>query len=381
VRTTSPLHAVTWLVWAVAAAACVQIAPNPLYVAIVLAISFLVVSAHRLDTTLARAFPILVGLGVAFALIRVGLTALTTHSPLVDGTPEYLWFTLPQVTLPRLFGGFTVGGTIEGDIVLYAAAQAFAVVGILGAFGVFNAVASHHELVQAAPRAFHEPGLILTVSLAFVPSTMAAVADAHEADRARTGGRVVRRGRLVRLTVPILESGLERAVSLAESMDARGFARQPRGRGDRASAWLGLVALVALGGAFVALIGRATEAAVIAGVIGVVALVAAVLLASRSTGTSRYRPRRLTRLDAAVGAGVLLAPAGLALIASVWDQTLFWTAYPLRFPPFSIWPALCLAALAIPVLVPPLPLPPVEASSDRSAEAEVTRRSSLASLR
>jgi energy-coupling factor transport system permease protein len=347
---------VTWLVWAVAAAACVQIAPNPLYVAVVLAISFLVVSAHRLDTTLARAFPILVGLGVAFAVLRVALTALTTHSPAIDGPPPYLWFTLPQATLPRILGGFTVGGTIEGDIVLYAAAQAFAVVGILGAFGVFNAVASHHELVQAAPRAFHEPGLILTVALAFVPSTMRAVTDVREADRARTGGRVVRRGRLVRSTVPILESGLERAVALAESMDARGFARQPRGRGDRASGWLGLVAMLALGGAFIALIGRATEAALVAGIVGVVALLVAIVLASRSTGTSRYRPRPITRLDVAVGASVLLAPLGLALLSGIWDQTLYWSAYPLRFPPFSIWPVVCLAALAIPVAVPPVPL-------------------------
>ena len=354
-RTTSPLHAVTWLVWAVAAAACVQIAPNPLYVAVVLAISFLVVSAHRLDTTLARAFPILVGLGVVFALLRVALTALTTHSNPIDGAPEYLWFTLPQATLPQIVGGFTVGGTIEGDVVLFAAAQAFAVVGILGAFGVFNAVASHHELVQAAPRAFHEPGLILTVALAFVPSTMAAVADVREADRARTGGRVVRRGRLVRLTVPILESGLERAVALAESMDARGFARQPRGRGDRASGWLGLVAMLALGGSFIALIGRASVVAVIAGAVGVVTLLVAVVLASRSSGTSRYRPRRLTRLDIAVGAGVLLAPLGLTLIAAVWDEQLWWAADPLVFPPFSLAAVVCLTALAIPVLVPPVP--------------------------
>ena len=63
VRTTSPLHALTWLVWAAAAAACVQLAPNPLYVALVLAIAALVVSTHRLDTQLARAFPLLVGLG------------------------------------------------------------------------------------------------------------------------------------------------------------------------------------------------------------------------------------------------------------------------------------------------------------------------------
>ncbi|HRW36893.1 MAG TPA: hypothetical protein P5254_04290 [Aquihabitans sp.] len=359
-RTTSPLHAVTWLTWAIAAAAAVQIAPNPLYVALVLAISFLVVSAHRLDTTLARAFPILVGLGVAFAVLRVVLTALTTHSPTIDGPPEYLWFTLPSFGLPRLLGGFTVGGTIEGDVVLYAAAQAFAVVGIMGAFGAFNAVASHHELVQAAPRAFHEPGLIVTVALAFVPSTMAAVADVREADRARTGGRVVRRGRLVRLTVPIVESGLERAVALAESMDSRGFARQARGGADRVAAWLGLGALLALGGGFVALIGRRGAVAAIAGAVGVIALVGAVVLSSRAVRTTRYRPRRLAPLDLAVGAISIAVPISLALLSTLGDQQLWWSAPPVTFPSFSIWPALCIGLLAVPVLVPPRPVPGIE---------------------
>lgn len=355
-RTTSPLHALTWLVWAAAAAASVQLAPNPLYVALVLAIAALVVSTHRLDTQLARAFPLLVGLGVAFGLIRVVLTALTTHSPAIDGPPEHLWFTLPTATLPRLLGGFTVGGTIEGDVVLYAAAQAFAVVGILGAFGAFNAVASHHELVQAAPRAFHVPGLILTVALAFVPATVTAVADAREADRARTGGRVVRRGRLVRLTVPIVETGLERAVALAESMDARGFARAPRGRDDTAAAWLGLGAVLALGGAFVALIGRADTAAAAAGVAGVLALVGAVVLASRAAGTSRYRPRRLAGVDWAVGAAVVAAPLGLAALSTIGDRQLAWIVPPLAFPSFSLLPVLCLALLAVPVAVPPRPV-------------------------
>ncbi|MFN8017501.1 MAG: energy-coupling factor transporter transmembrane component T [Acidimicrobiales bacterium] len=350
-RTTSPLHAVTWLVWAIAAAAVVQLAPNPLYVALVLAISFLVVSAHRLDTTLARAFPILVGLGVAFALIRVALTTLTTHSL----APEHLWLTLPSFGLPRLLGGFTVGGTIEGDVVLYAAAQAFAVVGIMGAFGAFNAVASHHELVQATPRAFHEPGLIVSVALAFVPATMGAVADAREADRARTGGRVVRKGRLVRLSVPIVESGLERAVSLAESMDARGFARQARGPADRTAGWLGLGAMLALGAGFVALIGHRSGVAVVALVAGALALGAAVVLASRSMGTSRYRPRRLTARDAWVGAVALLAPLGLAVLSGAFDQRLYWTPYPLRFPAFSLAPVACIALLAVPALIPPSP--------------------------
>ena len=75
------------------------------------------------------------------------------------------------------------------------------------------------------PRAFFELGLVIVVALAFVPSTLAAIHDVRDADRARTGGKVVRRGRLLRQVVPVLELGLERAVTLAESMDSRGFAR------------------------------------------------------------------------------------------------------------------------------------------------------------
>ncbi|MGN6693168.1 MAG: hypothetical protein ACTHN0_03245, partial [Aquihabitans sp.] len=98
----------------------------------------------------------------------------------------------------------------------------------------------------------------------------------------------------------------------------------------------------------------ASMVAVVAGAVGVVTLLLAVVLASRSSGASRYRPRRLTRLDTAVGAGVLLAPLGLTIVGAVWNETLYWTAYPLRFPPFSLPAVVCLAALAIPVLVPPL---------------------------
>jgi len=355
-RTTSPLHAVTWLLWAVAAAGCVQLAPSPVYVALVTAIAFLVVSAHRLDGTLAKAFPILVTLGVVFAVVRVVLTALTTHTVAAGASSDDVWFTLPQATLPRIMGGFTVGGPIEATVVLQSAAQAFAVVGVLAAFGAFNAVASHHELVQAAPRAFHEPGLIVTVALAFVPSTMAAVTATREADRARTGGRVVRRGRLVRLTVPILESGLERAMALAESMDARGFARLERARSDRVAGWLGLASLLALGASFVALVGRSTGWALVAAGAGVAGLVGAVLVSSRGSRTTRYRPRRATPADVAVGLVVLAAPAGMAVLSALGDDTLVWTAYPLRFPAVALGPLLCLALLAVPALVPPVPV-------------------------
>lgn len=354
VRTSSPLHAVTWALWAVAAASTVQLAPSPVYVALVVAVAFLVVSAHRIDTALSRAFPLLLGVGVAFALLRVVLTALTSHD--LEGSDSGIWFTLPAFTLPRFFGGFTVGGAIEGVVVWTTLSQAFAVIGIMAIFGAFNSVASHHELVQATPRAFHEPGLIVTVALAFVPSTMSAFRDVREADRARTGGRTVKRGRLLRTTLPVVDSGLERAMALAESMDARGFARHARGRADVLAGWLGLGSLLALGAAFMALVGKNERAAVIGAVVGVAALAAAVAASSAGARHTRYRPRRLTRLDVAVMAAVGFAPLGLAALRISGFEGLTWWPDPVVFPEFSVGPALCLAFLAAPVAVRPLPL-------------------------
>lgn len=351
-RTSSPLHAVTWSLWAVAAAAAVQLAPSPVYVALVIAAAFVVVAAHRIDSTLARAFPVLLGLGVTFAFLRVVLTALTSHDPSTSAADA--WVTLPQFTLPRLLGGFTVGGSIEGIVVLSAASQAFAVVGVMAAFGAFNAVASHHELLQATPRAFHEPGLIVTVALAFVPSTMQAVTSAREADLARTGGQPIRRGRLLRTAVPIVETGLERAMALAESMDARGFARHTPGPRDRLAGWLGFGSLLALGAAFMALVGRASGWAVVAGLAGLAGLTAAVLVASRASGQTRYRPRPITRTDVTVMVAVLGAPAGLALLRAVGHDSLTWWPSPIRFPEFSLWPAACIALLATPAWLRPV---------------------------
>src|SRR5206468_5794631 len=101
--TERPLHGLTWLVWAVAAAATVELAPAPLYVALVVAVAAVVAEVHAGDGPLRRAFPILVGLGVAFLVFRVVLTAGTTH-----GGGGVL-FRLPAARLPRLLGGFTVG--------------------------------------------------------------------------------------------------------------------------------------------------------------------------------------------------------------------------------------------------------------------------------
>src|SRR5690242_8149853 len=105
-------HAGVWLVWALAAAACIQLAPNPVYVALVIGIASVVVSIHSQPGPYAKAFPLLLAVGAFFAVVRMLLTVATTH-----GVGDIL-FTTPHFGLPQLLGGFTVGGTVELQIML-----------------------------------------------------------------------------------------------------------------------------------------------------------------------------------------------------------------------------------------------------------------------
>jgi energy-coupling factor transport system permease protein len=352
--TARPWHSVAWLVWAVAAAGSVQLAPSPVYVAFVIGIAWLIVEVHAPDGPYRRAFPALLAVGVVFALIRVVLSALTAHNG-ID-----VLVTLPHFTMPRLLGGFTVGGTVEAPVVLQSLSDGFAIVGMMAVFGAFNAIASHYELVQSSPRAFHELGVVTTVALAFVPSTIESVGAVREAGRARTGNRSIKRGRLLRLVVPVLERGLERAVALSESMDARGFGYGGSTRTDQAAGWCSLGSLLALAGAFVALVGRARPAAIGLGVLGVGLLVLAAVLASGHTrDRRRYRHRRMQSADwcmvtAALGAPLLLGVMGLA-----GEGSLVWYTSPLHWPTFEPLVTLAFVPLLVPLVRLPSPAPRV----------------------
>ena len=100
---------------------------------------------------------------------------------------------------------------------------------MIAVFGAFNAIVSHYELVQSlAARVPRARTRRRRSALRSCPSTITAIHDVREADRARTGGRAVRRGRLLRQIVPVLENGLERAV---DSGRVDGLARASRDGG------------------------------------------------------------------------------------------------------------------------------------------------------
>lgn len=315
----SKFHAASWLVWALSGAAIVQLAPNPALLLLILGVAAAVVATCVIDGPLARAFPQLLAVGVTFGVLRVVLLSLTTH-----GVGD-VWFRVPELTLPRIVGGFTVGGTVEGDVVLQAAAESLQLVALLGVFGAFNSVVAHYELVGLLPRAYHEVGLVVSVALAFVPSVLTGLHEVREADRARAGGEPVRRRRSGRLLLPVLERGLDRSIALSESMDSRGFAYEQPTRSEQTGSFLALGGVVAVGAAGVALVGQERGWATGLLILGAITLGVAGWLSSRNRDRTRYRPRRMDRNDvvmalAAASAAIIVVVASLA-----GDGRLRWT--------------------------------------------------------
>jgi len=207
---TQQLHPAAWILWATGAGLVVFTTTNPFYLLLVVATAWFVYAGRHLNGTGARAFR-------TFAL--GGLIAMTLRTALV------------------------LLGTVNTSNVAYAMLEGARLAALLVVFGTFNAVADPSSVVRLAPRRFHEPALAAALALTIAPRTIAMAARVREAQHLR-GIQVPRWRSLPALAVPVLETGMEDAVTLAESMDARGHGRGRRTR-YRPDRWTREAALTA----------------------------------------------------------------------------------------------------------------------------------------
>ena len=214
------MHPAAWIVWAGCAALVTMSTTNPFYLLPVVAAAWIVHAAHRRGGPDARSFRIFLTFAAVTVVARTSLVLLVPSS--VD---------LGTVAL-AFFEGSRLGV-------------------LLIVFGAFNSVADPFGVLRLAPRRFHEPALAAALALSIAPRTIAAVGRVREAQRLR-GIRLGRWRSLSALAVPVLENGMEEAVALAESMDARGHGRGRRSR-YRPDRWT-LPALVVVGAGIVAAI-------------------------------------------------------------------------------------------------------------------------------
>ena len=182
------MHPAAWIIWVTCAAIVAFTTTDPFYLALLVAVAWFVYAACQVSGPTARSFRVFLITGLAAMGIRTLLVFL---------------------------------GTVELGSVTYAALEGMRLAAILVVFGTFNAVTDPFGVVRLAPRRFHEPALAAALALAIAPRTIAAVHRVREAQALR-GLSTTRWRSLPALAIPILETGMEDAVTLAESMDARG---------------------------------------------------------------------------------------------------------------------------------------------------------------
>jgi energy-coupling factor transport system permease protein len=190
------LHPGAWIAWASSAGLVAFVTTDPVYLGLLWAVAWFVYASHRVPGPEARSFRVFLLAGLVSLCLRTGLVFL---------------------------------GTVNASNVTYAFLEGLRLATILVVFGTFNAVTDPFGVVRLAPRRFHEPALAAALALSIAPRTVAGVSRVREAQRLRGIGVSGLRS-MQALAVPVLESGMEDAVILAESMDARGHGRGRRTR-------------------------------------------------------------------------------------------------------------------------------------------------------
>lgn len=346
------LHPFAWWLWAGGMAATAMRTTNIVLLALVLAVVALVVSTCRSAAPWARSFTSFLRLGIVVIVLRMVLQAV--FGARLPGT---VLFTIPEVELPAFMAGVSLGGPVTLESLIQSFSEGARLAVLLACFGAVNSLSSPYRLLRAMPAVLYEAGVAVTMGVAFAPEAVASVGRLREARFLR--GRSSRGfGALRGVAVPVLEGALDRSVSLAASMDARGYGR--RGslsvRRQRASAAALLGGLLgATVGMYGVLDASAPRLLALPALATGVALCACTLVwkGARSTRT-RYRPDPWLASEWLV-AGSGVAALGLMVLAGRVHPLALTPAYlPLTWPTV---PPLALAA-ALAGLVPVLAAPP-----------------------
>jgi len=337
-------HPIAWLAWLVAAALPALSTRNPLYLCLVLLAAGVTFTALRDRSPAARSWGSFVRLGAMLWLFTIPFALLTAH--------------YGRIILFRLPANWpVVGGPITGEALIYGFSSGLALVTLLLVFAVFNIAVDQASLLRMTPAFIYQTGVVAAIAVAFVPQMVAAWQAIREAQQVR-GHRLRGVRDLLPLILPLLVTALERAMQLAESMEARGFGHQiiEVGSGRRIAGQLAVLAGLGALGVGLAGLWFWPEREALMGLLA--AAGASFLLLSfweqgrrvRRTHFRRWFWGRTDRivLIASVAAG---APWLAALL--VRGEWLFY--YP--YPPYSPWPSfqpllgLAIVLLAVPALL------------------------------
>ncbi|GAA2581668.1 CbiQ family ECF transporter T component [Streptomyces roseoviolaceus] len=350
------LHPGAWWLWSLSLGTAATRTTNPLLLSLLIAVSAYVVATCRPPTPWSRSYGAFVKLALAVLLVRL-LFAIVLGSP-IPGTHTLV--TLPEVPLPDWAQGIRLGGEVTAEALTFALYDGLRLATLLVCVGAANALANPSRLLKSLPGALYEMGVAVVVALTFAPNLIADVQRLRAARRLRGRPDKGVRG-LLQVGLPVLEGALERSVSLAAAMDARGYGRtaQVPAAVRRTTAALTLGGLLGVcAGTYGLLTAEGATYGFPVLLVGLAAALAGLRLGGRRSPRTRYRPDRWdVRALLVVASGV--AVAALLVLAAVRDPAaLHPGVVPLVAPTLPVWPAAAILIGLLPAFVAPDPKEP-----------------------
>ena len=207
---------------------------------------------------------------------------------------------LPQLTLNLGFGSqVSLFGDVSQAAILAGLTDGLRLAALILSIGLANSLANPRKLLKSTPAALYELATAISVAINLAPQLIESLQRVRRARSLR--GRSNGLSALAGTIIPALEDTIDKSLSLAASMDSRGFGRRGTMSNTevRIARTFSLIAisLILIGSYFLLTAGAPTFLAL--GVIGVGVgfLAAAARMASKRSNRTRYKKQKWASQD------------------------------------------------------------------------------------
>ena len=358
---TRDLHPVAWWGWAIGVALAASLTTNPLLLGLLFCSIWLVVANRRGSSPWARAFRLYVILGGIVVVSRLVFYVLVGFKFGV-----HLVLRLPSIPLPDWAAGIQLGGDVFLEGLLAAACLGLRLAVLIIAIGAANALANPKRLLRSLPRALHELGTAVVVSVSVAPQLAESVQRVMRARHLR--GEAGRGLRVVpRVALPVLQDTLDRSLLLASAMEARGYGSHT----DRhRAAWLPAVTLGGLVAVSLGMYGvlDPTRSPLWMGLpvmsVGVSMCAAGIWLSGRAVLVTTYRPDPWLLAETLTVLCGIGCAAGMLWARGTDPLSMDLQTQPLAAPLLPVTALVGIVLAALPAVITPPPVRPPAGPED-----------------
>jgi len=276
------LHPFAWWAWGIGIAITASQSPGTPALILLCMSAAMVVYSKKSDQPWANAFSIGIRLGLIAFVIRMFI-GVTLSVPIPGNT----LFTLPILPLPDWMAGIRIGGPVTSERLAITATEGLTFFTLVLAIAAASALANPKQGLRALPGVMHQAGVALIISTTLIPHFVTSIQRVKQARRLRGDQQRIA---FRKIAVPIFEDSLQRAINLGAAMESRGYGLNDSSTGRRFGSQILLCSIISIT-IGISLFLAAIEGAALAFGFGIALLVIGLLVASKSTKRTRYRPQ------------------------------------------------------------------------------------------